>query len=93
MSLRKEGLIYEYIFRYIISLKLYHNEVGTEDIGLLVTRADVQQVFLSKLARIEFASTVWKRVRMRNLTAEEAKAVIKEFNRNAIKYEFYEVSP
>ena len=30
---------------------------------------------------------------MRNLTAEEAKAVIKEFNRNAIKYEFYEVSP
>jgi uncharacterized protein len=44
--------------------KLYHKEDGTEIIEQVFNDNKITAVFLSEIAKIEFASTVWKKVRM-----------------------------
>jgi predicted nucleic acid-binding protein len=42
--------------------KLYHQEAGTVQLEAVFTHANITQVFLSEIAKVEFASAIWKKV-------------------------------
>ncbi|MFN0215273.1 MAG: type II toxin-antitoxin system VapC family toxin [Saprospiraceae bacterium] len=52
--------------------KLYHQEADSEEIEQVFVRNAVQTVFLSEITKLEFASTVWKKVRVKDLAEEHA---------------------
>lgn len=49
-------------------IKLYHTEIGTDDLDKLLDENSVQEIFLAEIAKIEFSSAVWKKVRTKDLT-------------------------
>ena len=55
--------------------KLYHREEDTAMLEQIFSTTKVTNVFLSEISKIEFTSTVWKKVRMREITEFEAKAM------------------
>lgn len=40
--------------------KLYHKETGTTELEDIFSTEKITTVYLSEIAKIEFASTVWK---------------------------------
>ena len=48
--------------------KLYHREVGTDELENLFSQVKITHVFLSEIAKIEFTSTIWKKVRTKQIT-------------------------
>jgi len=60
-------------------IKLYHTEQGTEELDKLLDENSVQEIYLSEIAKIEFNSAVWKKVRTKDLTKEEAVEIIDSF--------------
>ncbi|MFZ2452033.1 MAG: type II toxin-antitoxin system VapC family toxin [Methylovulum miyakonense] len=65
-------------------LKLYHQESDTE--ALSVALAEVEVVYLSELARLEFCSAIWKKVRTQEINSEIAAAIIDCFNEDYEKF-------
>ena len=55
--------------------KLYHREEDTAMLEQIFSTTKVTNVFLSEISKIEFTSAVWKKVRMREITEFEAKAM------------------
>jgi len=55
--------------------KLYHREEDTAMLEQIFSTTKVTNVFLSEISKIEFTSTVWKKVQMREITEFEAKAM------------------
>ena len=53
--------------------KLYHREVDTELLEQLFSTQKITDVFLSEISKIEFTSTVWKKVRMKEITEAQAR--------------------
>jgi len=43
--------------------KLYHRESGTVELEVLFTTEKITTIFLSEITKIEFASSIWKKVR------------------------------
>ena len=56
--------------------KLYHQEVGSGVIEAIFTSNVVSVVFLSELTKLEFESTVWKKVRTQDITELQAKILL-----------------
>ncbi|CAN5572822.1 hypothetical protein BH10BAC3_BH10BAC3_16930 [soil metagenome] len=68
--------------------KLYHREVDTEALEQLFSTVKITNVFLSEISKIEFTSTVWKKVRMKEITELEAKTTLGLFESDFGKYTF-----
>jgi predicted nucleic acid-binding protein len=71
--------------------KLYHQEMDSGIIESVFTDHKVTDVFLSELSKIEFASTVWKKVRKQDITELQAKAIIEAFETDFSKYIFVQI--
>lgn len=69
-------------------IKLYHTEQGTDELDKLLDENSVQEIYLSEIAKIEFNSAVWKKVRTKDLTKEEADEIIGSFQTDYQKYSF-----
>jgi predicted nucleic acid-binding protein len=68
--------------------KLYHQEAGTAELEQIFALGNVTHVFLSELTKVEFASTVWKKVRTKEITAAQANATVMLFEADFAKYTF-----
>ncbi len=68
--------------------KLYHREADTAMLEQIFSTAKVTNVFLSEISKIEFTSTVWKKVRMREITELAAKITLDLFEADFGKYTF-----
>lgn len=86
--LKKEGLHYENILDTSSLFKLYHREAGTADLELLFLTVKITELFLSEIAKIEFTSTIWKKVRTKEITEPEAKTTLALFETDFEKYSF-----
>jgi predicted nucleic acid-binding protein len=64
-------------------LKLYHQESDTETLSNAL--AEMEIIYLSELAQLEFCSAIWKKVRTQEIDSEIAKAVISCFEEDAAK--------
>lgn len=42
--------------------KLYHQETGTEELESVFLNSKITQIYLSEISKVEFASTIWKKV-------------------------------
>lgn len=65
-------------------LKLYHQESGTETLSTAL--AEVEVIYLSELARLEFRSAIWKKVRTQEITSTLANVVIACFEEDYAKF-------
>ena len=68
--------------------KLYHQEDGTRELEILFAAAQITHIYLSELTKLEFASTVWKKVRTKEVTAAQAEATLGFFEADFEKYSF-----
>lgn len=68
--------------------KLYHREVGSEDLERLFSAVAISAIFLSDLTKIEFTSTIWKKVRTREITEIQAQTTLALFEADFDKYSF-----
>ena len=71
--------------------KLYHRENDTDIIERIFTGNNVTIVFLSEIAKIEFASTVWKKVRLQEISELQAQTIMKLFETDFDKYTFIQI--
>ncbi len=65
-------------------LKLYHKEEGSEQ--LLELALVAKEIYLSTLAKLEFRSALWRKVRTKEISKEECEAVIQVFVEDKQKY-------
>ena len=68
--------------------KLYHREVDTDAIEQMFSKIKVTNVYLSEITKVEFASTVWKKVRTKEISEFEAKTTLELFETDFKKYTF-----
>ncbi len=68
--------------------KLYHQEAGTTELENLFSQAKITQIFLSEITKVEFASTVWKKVRTKEITTTQAETTLALFEADFPKYSF-----
>ena len=71
-------------------LKLYHKEEGTDELLELLSEK-TEHIYLSELAKIEFNSAVWKKVRTKEFTEKNAKQIIQFFENDFNKYKWISV--
>ncbi len=68
--------------------KLYHQETGTEDLENVFVKSKITHIYLSEISKVEFTSTVWKKVRTKEITSEQAKITAGHFENDFEKYNF-----
>lgn len=73
-------------------IKLYHNEIGTDILDKIFEDNEVGEIFLSDIAKVEFTSALWKKVRTKDLTSDEATDIIDSFCDDYDKYTFIDVN-
>lgn len=69
-------------------LKLYYTEADTEALDQLLVETKVTNIILSEIAKVEFASAMWKKVRQKEIEASHAQDAISVFEDDYHKYEF-----
>lgn len=72
-------------------IKLYHSEVGTDILDKIFEDNVVEVIFLSDIAKVEFSSAIWKKVRTKDLTSDEATGIIDSFCDDYNKFTFVDV--
>ena len=68
-------------------LKLYHSEEGSERLQEILS-IDAEVIYLSEIAKIEFSSAIWKKIRQKDLTKEIGNAVISCFEEDSDKFKW-----
>jgi predicted nucleic acid-binding protein len=68
--------------------KLYHYEVDTKIIEQIFSDVNVTNVYLSEITKVEFVSSVWKKVRTKEISAQEATITLQLFDEDNSKYTF-----
>jgi len=68
--------------------KLYHKEADSNLVEELFSYDQIKKVFVSELAKIEFASSVWKKLRNREIGALETNSLLRAFEKDYPKYSF-----
>jgi predicted nucleic acid-binding protein len=68
--------------------KLYHREEDTVIIEQIFSQVLVTDVYLSEITKVEFTSSVWKKVRTKEITELEAHTTLQLFERDCDKYTF-----
>ena len=71
--------------------KLYFQESGSAELDQLFERQSIEQIYLSGLAPVEFRSIVWRKVRMNEITAENATLLLNAFDEDYSTYTFIPV--
>ncbi len=69
-------------------VKLYHNESGSEELIRLLEEQNIEAIFLSDIAKLEFSSAVYKKVRTRELSENDASELVQCFESDCSKYSF-----
>jgi predicted nucleic acid-binding protein len=69
-------------------IKLYHTESGTKELDSLFEINSIQEIFLSEISKIEFNSAIWKKVRTKDLTIDEATEITDSFTNDYANYSF-----
>lgn len=72
-------------------IKLYHTEIGTDHLDKIFEDFVVSEIFLSDIAKVEFSSAIWKKVRTKDLTVDEANDIINSFNDDCGNYTFVDL--
>lgn len=86
--MKKEGLNYENIFRYLVFSKTVSQRSRYRGTWKLIYKSKYYKIFLSEIAKIEFTSTIWKKVRTKEITELEAKTTLDLFETDFEKYTF-----
>lgn len=68
--------------------KLYHQETGTEALENVFLEAKITHIYLSEISKVEFTSTIWKKVRTKEINSEQAKVTAELFESDFEKYNF-----
>ena len=68
--------------------KLYHQELGTEELESVFSQVKITHIFLSEITKVEFTSTVWKKVRTKEITSKQAETTLELFESDFEKYNF-----
>lgn len=72
-------------------IKLYNKEQGTKDLLEFISK-NVDKIFLSELAKIDFNSAILKKVRTKELSEEIAYKVISFFEKDYPKFNWIIIS-
>ena len=72
-------------------IKLYHFEIGTDYLDKLFEDNSIEEIILSDIAKVEFTSAIWKKVRTRELTNKEANSIIDSFEKDYENYTFIDL--
>lgn len=68
--------------------KLYHREADTHIIEQIFSTTKVSNIYLSEITKIEFSSSIWKKVRTKEISLSEAKVTLQLFDNDFEKYTF-----
>ena len=68
--------------------KLYHKETGTAELEEMFSAAKITSIYLSEISKIEFTSTLWKKVRTKEISKLEANTTLELFETDLVKYSF-----
>ena len=68
--------------------KLYHQEAGTDELEKIFSQVKITHIYLSELTKVEFASTIWKKVRTKEISIQQANITLELFERDFVKYNF-----
>ena len=68
--------------------KLYHHEKGTNELEQLFTTFSIDAIFLAEITKIEFASAIWKKVRTKEISQQQAKTTVALFESDCLKFSF-----
>jgi predicted nucleic acid-binding protein len=80
------------IFLYTSALvKLYHQKSGTQEIESLFNNFKITAIYLSELAKIGFTSTIWKKVRTKEISENTVKITITLFKTDFDKFSFISI--
>ncbi len=69
-------------------VKLYYEENGTRELDHLIYSTDVAKISLAEISKVEFASTFWKKVRIKEIPESEAVTTLALFEADYEKYTF-----
>ncbi|CAN1565180.1 PIN_MT3492-like domain containing protein [Spirosomataceae bacterium] len=72
-------------------IKLNHQESGTQEIESLFNNFKITAIYLSELAKIEFTSTIWKKVRTKEISENTAKITITFLETDFDKFSFISI--
>ena len=72
-----------------VLVKLYYSESDSLEFVSIVNKAD--RVYLSEIAKIEFQSAVWKKVRMGDIDEPTCKIILEYFENDFQNYEWIPV--
>lgn len=72
-------------------IKLYHTELGTDELDKVIEDNKIQEIFLSDIAKIEFNSAIWKKVRTKDVTEKVAINLIDSFQSDYTNFTFVEI--
>jgi uncharacterized protein len=73
-------------------IKLYFFEEGTVALETFLSKNDINFIFLSEIAKLEFESTLWKKVRTKELEEKNALASIEAFDNDKSKFKFIPIN-
>jgi predicted nucleic acid-binding protein len=68
--------------------KLYHREKGTVELENLFSSHNIEGIYLAEIAKIEFASVVSKKARMKEMDIEKARFLLSAFEIDQPKFSF-----
>ena len=68
--------------------KLYHKETGTAELEEMFSALKITSIYLSEISKIKFTSTVWKKVRTKEISKLEANTTLELFETDFVKYSF-----
>ena len=68
--------------------KLYHREKGTVELENLFSIHRIEGIYLAEIAKIEFASVVSKKARMKEMDIEKARFLLSSFETDQPKFSF-----
>ena len=68
--------------------KLYHREIGTEELMSLFNEIGIETIFLAELTKLEFSSAVWKKCRKNEIDEALATQLIEKFDKDSVKFSF-----
>ena len=69
-------------------IKLYHKENGTKELQSLFLESKILQIFLSELTKVEFASTIWKKIRTKEVSLDNGIMILNLFQEDLSNYHF-----
>lgn len=68
--------------------KLYHEESGSEGLLNFLSERKVRIIYLAEIAKSEFTSAIWKKVRTKVISEKQAEVTLSLFKNDLWKYSF-----